>query len=401
VSDSSTDNQSDASWRLRTYPILLLVTLFGAMLLAVAVYDQDDPTSRLGGDYPSFYGAGAIVNDGDWDDLYSGERQQAEQAGLIDDAGGYLYFSYPPFVAAAYGLLGGLDYRWSFLLHTILMGLALYGAVRLLAPWLRHLNLPIVAIFVAALAFYPVLRAIPGGQNTTLSLLLLAAAIWLDSEDQPIWAGVAAAHQLFKPQFGVVLVPLMIVGRRWRMLVGWAAGAAVLYIVSRLLMGGAWLADWWEQAGAFRDLNVIANGDNFVSFPGFLENMLGVGSATAWVVGYGLAAVIGVAVAYYWWSNPRSYSLERWALAAAAVVLAAPQTLYYDTGLLLLGLVVFLEKERSAMVIGGFVLLSWTQLASAPLGWSPLGPLSWVAVGALLVGLLRRDAMSSGAAVSD
>lgn len=398
MSDSPTEKKSDASWRVRTYPILLLVTLLGAMLLATAVYDEDDPTSRLGGDYPSFYGAGAIVSDGDWDELYSGERQQAEQAGLIDDAGGYLYFSYPPFVAAAYGLLGGLEYRWSFLLHTILMGLALYGAVRLLAPWLRHLNLPSIAVFVAALAFYPVLRAIPGGQNTTLSLLLLAAAIWLDSEDQPIWAGAAAALLLFKPQFGVVLVPLMVVGRRWRMLGGWAAGAAGLYLVSRLLMGGAWLADWWEQAGAFRDLNVIANGDNFVSFPGFLENALGVGSATAWLVGYGLAAMVGAAVAYYWWSNPRSHSVERWALGAAAVVLAAPQTLYYDTGLLLLGLVVFLEKGRSAMVIGGLALLSWTQLAAATLGWSPLGPLSWVAVAALLVSLLRRDVASAAVA---
>ncbi len=349
------------------------------MLVATVAFDRDHPTTRLGGDYPSFFGAGAIALDGGWDELYSGERQQAEQAGLIDDAGGYLYFSYPPFVAGGYGLLGGLGYQLSFLIHTVLMGLALYGAVRLLWPWLYELGIPVVAVVVAALAFYPVLRAIPGGQNTTLTLLLLAVTIRLDSEDRAVWAGGAAAMLLFKPQYGVVLVPLIIVGRRWRMLAGWLAGTASLYVLSAVLMGGAWVAKWWEQAGAFRDLNLAANGHNFVSIPGFLENL---GSPASWLFGYGIAGLVGLAVAYYWWKNSRDHALERWTLAAAAVVVAAPQTLYYDSGLLLLGVVVFVATgaQRLGLVVGALAVLSWTQLGSEALGWSPLGPIAWMAV---------------------
>lgn len=386
MTDHKTDAKDETSWRMRTYPIVVLVALLGAMVLATVTYDRDHPTSRLGGDYPAFYGAGAVVLDGDWDELYSGERQQIEQTGLIDDDGGFLYFSYPPVVAGAYGVLAGLGYQWSFLVHTILMGLALYGAIRLLWPWLERLGLTRSALLVVALAFYPVLRAIPGGQNTTLGLLLVAAAIRLDHDGHSFWAGAAAAMLLFKPQFGLVIVALMIVARRWRMLGGWSLGALAIYTTSAVLMGGEWIADWWEQASAFRDLNLEANGTNFVSLPGFLENVFGSDSGFAWVLGYGLAAALGAAVAYYWWKHPVDRALRRWSLAAAAVVIAAPQTLYYDTGLLLLGLVVFVSMAppRAGVVVGAMAALSWTQLASSALGWSPLGPIAWVATALLL-----------------
>ncbi len=371
------------SWRLRVYPTVLLVALVGALLFATVTYDREHPTSRLGGDYPAFYGAGAIARAGDWDELYSVERQAAEQAGLIDDDGSYLYFSYPPFVAGAYAGLAGYDYRWSFLIHTVLMGLALAGAIRLLWPWLGRFGLPPTAIFMLALAFYPLLRAVPGGQNTTLSLLLLALAARLDHEDRPLVAGLALAALLFKPQFGVVLVPLLLVARRWRVLLGWSIGAISLWAASLLLTGGAWVADWWDQAGAFRDENVAANGTNFVSLPGFFENLIGSGEPTAFVLGYGVAAAFGAAVAYFWWEHPRSCSLERYGLAGAAVVLAAPQTLYYDAGLLLLGLVagIALLRRSQTAALAGIVLLSWSHVMADDLGWSPLGPLIWAGAG--------------------
>ena len=381
----------DPSWRLRVYPFALLVALGGALLLAVLSYDRDHPTTRLGGDYPSFYAAGSIALAGDWGELYSAERQSAEQAGLIDDEGGYLYFSYPPFVAGAYGALAVFDYSVSFLLHTVLMTLALVAATRLLWPRLESIGWPFPALLVLAMAFYPMLRAVPGGQNTTVSLLLLALAVRLERDDAPFWAGVALAGLLFKPQFGVVIVPLLLLTRRWRVLAGWATGAGALAIVSSWLMGGMWLGDWWEQAGAFRDQNVVANGANFISLPGFFENLLGTGETTAFVVGYGAATVFGLAVAYFWWRHPRSHHLERYALAGAAVVLAAPQTLYYDAGLLLLGLaaVAAVVKENGVRVIGPLAALSWVHIVADDLGWSPLGPLVWVAAGWLIWRLVR------------
>ncbi len=395
----SSSNDPTATWRLRVYPLAVLATLGIVLLVATVRYDVGDPDTRLGGDYPSFYAAGSIVASGASDELYSPERQQAEQAGLIDDEGGYLYFSYPPFVAGAYALLALLGYQWSFLLHTLLMTGALAGAIWALRPWLKGTGLPFAALLVVALAFQPVLTAVVGGQNTMLSLLLFALAARFDHEDRPFAAGLAAAVLLFKPQFGIVVLPLLVVGRRWRMLGGWAVGALALFAASTLVMGGNWLSYWWEQAGAFRDLNASANGANFISVPGFLENLLGTGSRGAFLLGYGLAAAIGAVVAWEWWRRARpSNALWRWALAGGAAMLAAPQTLFYDAGLLLLVLVAILPKlSHPGAVVAAVVLVSWLQALGSGLGWSPLGPLGFTAFLAVVIWRTRSAGVAAGA----
>ena len=121
----------------------------------------------------------------------------------------------PPPVAATYGLLSRLDYRWSYLLHTMLMGMALWGAVRLARP-----VVPVVArnptlVFAVALVSYPLFRAITGGQNTALTLLLLVGAARFDAEDRSIVSGLFVGLMLYKPQFAVGLIVLLLVRKRW------------------------------------------------------------------------------------------------------------------------------------------------------------------------------------------
>ncbi len=368
------------AWRLRVYPLVVLLTIAAAVALSAIRYDQGDPDSRLGGDYPSFYGAGAIVADGDWDELYSAERQQEEQKGLIDDEGGFLYFSYPPFVAAAYGALAALPYAASFLIHVLITALALWAAVRLLWPWLERTGLPPVAVFGIALLAYPVFRAVVGGQNTTITLLLLAGAARLESDKRPLQAGLVASLLLFKPQFGLIVLPLLVITQQRRLILGWLAGAVSLLGVSWLLMGGEWLSDWWSQARDFSDTNLAVNGANFVSAPGFLSHLGG----TGWgVVGYGLGVLFGAAVALVWWHRRDNDPLVRWSLVGVAMAFVAPQTLYYDAGLLLLAATLLVRFDRERWIVVG-IALSWVQAASSRLDWSPLGPVV-IGLGALLI----------------
>lgn len=382
-------NDHRLNWRLRVYPLAILATLGVALLLASVTYDINDPESRLGGDYPSFYGAGSIVAGGDWDELYDATRQQEEQAGLIDDEGGYLYFSYPPFVAGVYGILATLGYQWSFLIHTVLMTAALAGAIWALWPWLRRTGIPGPALLVAALSFQPVFTAVVGGQNTALTLLLFSLGARLDRDDRPFLAGLATSLLLFKPQFGIVVLPLLVVGRRRRMFAGWVAGAVVLFTISTLLMGGSWVGDWWSRAGSFSETNLTANGANFISFPGFLANLFG-NSTAVLAAGYGLAMLVAARVAWEWWRGARTLTLRHWALAAGAAMAVAPQTLFYDAGLLLLGVVSVLPRlHRSVATVAGLVAISWLQVAKSTLGWSPLGPVALVGFVLLLV---QRDA---------
>jgi hypothetical protein len=78
--------------------------------------------------------------------------------------------------------------------------------------------------------------------------------------------------------------------------------------------------------------------------------------------------------------------LWRWALAAGAAIAIAPQTLFYDSGLLLLALVAVVWLwRRPPLVVAVLAAVSWVQMAKGALGWSPLGPVVLVALAVLLI----------------
>ncbi|MFQ5554031.1 MAG: excinuclease ABC subunit UvrB [Acidimicrobiia bacterium] len=338
--------------------IALIAALAVAVIVATAAGSGGDaPGGRLGGDLPAFYGAGAIAAEGDWEALYEPQRQLLAQTGLWEDEGSFLYFAYPPQVAALYRPLVPLGYRTAYVVHTVLMALALLAAIVVVRPLIPWLGGGVLVPFAFALTFYPMLRAVTGGQNSALTLLLFAALARLDYEDRPVLAGVVAALALYKPQFGIPLVTLVLVSRRWKMLGGWAIGAAGFATFGAALAGAGWVGDWWSQAAGFRDLNVGANGENFISIAGLLEHVLGAGDGIAVVVG-AVIAVAGLGLAALVWRRAPTSPLLRAAVAAAVIVAIMPQPLFYEAGLLLLA--VGLPDERG---------MRW-QIAAAGVMWS-------------------------------
>jgi hypothetical protein len=374
VSVTSSPLDRERERRMRTYPLLVLAVL--GLMVVVAAVQGGSGERRIGGDYPAFYGAGSIVLDGDVDRLYDAARQQDAQDGFLDDKGDYLYFAYPPPVAAAYAPLAALDFTASYLVHTALMVAALCGAVLLVRPMV-----PLAARFPAfvvavALLSYPMLRAVLGGQNTALTLLLLAWAWRAEHDGQSIVAGIAAGLLLYKPQFAVPLLLLALVGRRVRMV---AAGVAVgggWWGFGSIMMGPAWMADWWQQARDFAAVNADVNGSNFIGLPGVSEHLLGPG----WP-GWILAGVVAAATAVQWIRFADAEPRARYGVAAPALALVAPQALFYEAGLMLLPLAVLSRQPGQAWAVGLWAA-SWTGAAAGLVGGTwPLAlvvAVSWI-----------------------
>ena len=157
-------------------------------------------TGRLGGDFPSFYGAGSIVARGDGDRLYDPALQAEVQADLFGDDTGFLYFAYPPYYAYPYSALSLLPFRAAFLVHALLLIVALWLAIQLAAPLLPRLLASRdrkIAALAVLLASYPMLRSVLGGQNTPLTLLLIVA-VWRFAEDErDLAAGLALSALLY------------------------------------------------------------------------------------------------------------------------------------------------------------------------------------------------------------
>ena len=97
-------------------------------------------SGRLGGDYPAFYSIGRIVAKGDLKAIYNPENQAAEQKPLMGEETGYLPFGYPPYVALFYWPLSLLSYRLSYVIHTVVMALALLSIFHIMRPVSAEIN---------------------------------------------------------------------------------------------------------------------------------------------------------------------------------------------------------------------------------------------------------------------
>ena len=69
-------------WRLKCYPVAVLLAITVALLICLFSGEGAQTLGgKLGGDFPAFYGAGRIVLDGNVDQLYNVEQQLAAQRG--------------------------------------------------------------------------------------------------------------------------------------------------------------------------------------------------------------------------------------------------------------------------------------------------------------------------------
>lgn len=314
--------------------LALAVAVVLAVMSGAGLGESAADGARLGGDYPAFHGAGSIVADGDIDDLYDPMRQTAAQAGLGLD--GYLAFAYPPHVAMAYAPLSLLGFQIGYLVHTVLMSAALLGALALLrrpVPFVADHFWPIAAV---AFTFHPLFTAIGGGQNTAVTVLLMAA-IWRGLHDgSETLAGIAAGLLLFRPQYAIPMIGLLLLGRHLRA-VGVAAGVGALtWLLVAPFLGVGWIGTWVEQVIPFAERDADVNAANSISLLGVAQALLGADATSARLLGgLGALAVIG-AVSAAWLRVDLIPLAARMGLTSVAVLLMSPHTMFYDAGLLVI-----------------------------------------------------------------
>jgi hypothetical protein len=323
------------------YPRALLAVFAFVLVYLAAVADGAEVGGRrIGGDFPAFYGAGTILADGNSDDLYDADFQQASQEGLFpfDPDGTFLYFSYPPYVAAVYRPLAAMPYGVGYLTATVGMAAALVGAV-----WLARSLLTVVhrwpeATLAAAVVFPPMWLGLFGGQNVALSLLLIVGAWRALVADRAVLAGAVLGLMFYKPQFALPLIGLVFISGRYRVLIGAVGTAAAAYVASAVVAGLAWPSDWWRQVTDFNSNDVDVNGDTALSFWGFFGGQ-GLGAAVAVASTIGLSALL----AWMWWRRPNDLAAN-FAITAAALPMIALHAQSYEASLLLISAAVLADR---------------------------------------------------------
>jgi alpha-1,2-mannosyltransferase len=364
-------------WRLKWYSRAILFSFGISVLIAVfACQGASTLTGRLGGDYPAFYGAGRIIASGDWQDLYSASRQIEAQKTLFPNEDLHLLpFSYPPFVALAYYPFSLFNYRISYLIHTIFMIGALILTIQLIRPFNTLIDRYPLCALALTLSFYPLYRAILGGQNIATLLLLIIGSWRLVLARREWLAGLVLGLLLFKPQFAIPLIGLYVLSGRWRVGLGSVCTAAVLYAISSWVSGPLWVVSWTKFTWWFSQTDAAVNRANSISWLGFFEAIGGTNSQVALILGWIMILLTAIGLLLLWTIPGRREDITaQLAITMPALALMPPHVMYYDLSLILFSFAVMTSTnfEKYLPIFGLVWLLSFSQVISNIIGFSPL-----------------------------
>ena len=363
-------------------------------LLATSHGTLDAWGRPLGTDFSDVWTAGRMALDGrapeawDWAAHY-----KVQQAVHADPHVPFYGWHYPPPFLLLAALLAALPYLAALFAW---QAASLWGALKVFQA-----IVPGRTALLAILGAPVVLICVTHGQNGFLTAALLGGGLLL-LDRKPLLAGLLFGCLIYKPQFALVLPPLLLAGYHWRAIVGACASAALLV--------GATLVIWgWPIWQAFLDSLpltrriVIEQGETGwykIQSPFAMVRMWGGSVPFAYAVQG--AATVAAMGAVLWLTRAARPNLRNAAICAAAM-LSTPYVLDYDLVVLGVGAAFlvaeglergFLPWEKSLLALAWMGPLIARTLAELTL--VPLGQASIVILLALAV---RRTLADSGGAL--
>ena len=335
-------------------------------------------------DFIGVWAAGRLALDGHpaaaWD--WSLHRA-VEFAVAGHDFASYYGWHYPPMFLFAAASLATLPYLAAWAVWMAMTLPAYVGVVRAIIG--ERIGI------VLALGFPGVLWNLSVGQNGFLTAALMGGTL-IFIERRPLLAGVCLGLLTYKPQFGLLFPLVLLLDRRWQVLVAASITAAAVAAASVLAFGVK------SCEAFFAWMPVTSNAVFAEGRAGLmkLQSLLGVvrwlgGDMTA---GWAAQAILiaGAAILSAWlWRQRVRYEIKAAALAAAAM-LATPYLYIYDFPVLAIPLAFlmrmglrdgFLPYELAAIAVPCALILAFPFVA-VPTG---------LAAVAIVVGLIARRAI--------
>ena len=263
-------------------------------------------------DFVFFYGIGRLFNAHPSTSLYNvGLQLRTFDHILVLHHTKYGPSPYPPFVAQFFSLLAGFSFRTAFLIWLVIsLALYLLGVSLTAAGAFPGKRVERSLMFCLALSFCPfVFHTLADGQIASIGFCAISCAIFLDRRNKPILSGLALSILTYKPTLLILLLPMLLVTRRLKTLLGFAGGAVLLLLEVTLVEGpGIWPA-YLRLIAAFQRLTA-AHGQLPLRYWQFVDlNSLThaiPSGRSQFALGFTIAVAVGVVVwlASLLWRSP-------------------------------------------------------------------------------------------------
>lgn len=243
-----------------------------------------------------------------------------------------------------------------------------------------------VYALIAALSYlsFPTQFTLGMGQVNLIALAIVVASVFLERQGRSMYAGVVMATAwLFKPEL-VLLVPVMVIRRKWSMIGATVVTLSAAVVVSVVLWGTEAYTIYGQRlvplSRGFADAGIYYN----QSLSGLLVRA---GITSAWIY---IAFAIGVVCVTFFslWKKPRPFAESIWAYMPALLLIEPIAWQHHFV--LLLPTYIMLWARRSSLRMRGciavsYFLISWNFAAPVFLDTMPLG---WFIASHGVIGLL-------------
>ena len=365
-----------------------------AWLLGTSHGTLDSSGRPLGTDFSNVWTAGQMVLDGraaavwSWPDHFA--VQQAVHGSPTVDVFGWHYP--PPFLLLA-ALLATLPYVPALILWQLTTLGSFLAMMWRLMPRRETILLTLGA---------PVtLICLTHGHNGFLTALLLGSGLML-LDRRPFVAGLLFGCLIYKPQFALIIPPLLLAARSWRSIAGACTSAGLLIAVTLLIWGMPVWQAFVDSLPLTRTVVIEqgATGWHKIMSPFAAIRMWGGGLAVSYAAQLVVTLEVIAAVVILTWRKAQSEL--RNALVCAAALLSTPYVLDYDYVVLLPALAWlwvhgrrhgFLSWDKTLMLfawLAPLVARSVAEAALLPVGLATAMIVAWIAV---------RRAMRQGIAI--
>ena len=325
----------------------LLLVGFVVPFTAIVLMSHRPPD----GDFAGFYALGRILKTHPMADLYNYELQKEVCSQVHARSGGYGLLPYPPFVGMFFQPFALLPYAAAYAVW-LLITLAMYAAgLRVLLG--RFLPLDAARrslVFCFAFAYCPfIIDTAASGQLSAVAFFLLSAALVQDDAGHPFLSGLLLSLCLYKPTLLILVLPMLLVTRRFKSLLGFVAGAAALVALPAAVGGiGIWsvffrtLLSFGKLAGGAQapSVLILVKYVDLTSFTAFLHG----GRSPIGLALFSLCVLTAfIFLLRFWWRAPRGgrpFNALLWAATITWTLLINVYVPMYDSILVVLALIV-------------------------------------------------------------
>lgn len=308
----------------------------------------------LGADFGAFYIAGRIFNTRQPDRIYDPalhNRVYQEQFPDAPAENGLPYVN-APFFILPFTVLARLPYSWAYIVW-LALSLVLYSAGFVLL-WRTLEGIPRDAwlmVLLLSLSFMPFLvECLAGGQTSAVGFFCLALAITSERRGNYILSGLALSLCTYKPTLLVLILPMLLITRRYLTVLGFVAGCGVLALISVLTVG------WEGCLGYINNLLYFANASTSTAsgmrswkyvdinsfFRPFLENV----PSLRWKLTGAVFLIVLPFLIRLWWKSDRKQPDDQnltWALTLIWTLVLNVYLGIYDTTLVVLSVLLLTD----------------------------------------------------------